>query len=189
MAGYALYMLYRKDEDEYDGTVPKTSNYKQLKITVPTNMVSALIGRKGSKIKEIEEKSNTRIYCQEVTKDNLNKRICVVKGSAEGCQLAQIFINDFIASQPKIETEELWVSRKYTTKIIGTDGERIQEIKTLSGAAITCYQHVNDNLRKHKGLKCFTIKGTNWFYYTWNSFCTREFISIDTDYGMELSVF
>ncbi|CAG9812570.1 unnamed protein product [Phaedon cochleariae] len=154
ISGYALYLLFQKDEDdEYLDTFAQASKFKTLEVRVPKDLVRSLIGRNGKNIKDIQDHSNTRINFRDV--DDSEVKICVIRGSTDACHIAENLIQEFINNQPVLESESIWVPFATVGMIIGRSGERICEIRGLSGAKIT----VNDD---EKGLtaKRLTIKGT-----------------------------
>ncbi|KAG5879378.1 hypothetical protein JTB14_032084 [Gonioctena quinquepunctata] len=152
-SSYALYLYFQKeDEDDYD-TFAQASKFKTFEVKVPKDMVRALIGRNGKCIKEFQELSNTRINFKDL--EGCEERICVIRGTVEACLIAENLIQEFINNQPALESEDMWVATSAIGKIIGRGGEKISEIRSLSGAKI----NVNDD---EKGLtsKRITIKGT-----------------------------
>ncbi|VEN48438.1 unnamed protein product [Callosobruchus maculatus] len=116
-------------------------------------MVRVLIGRNGKNIKQIQEQSNTRINFKE--REDSDNKICVIRGSVEACNIADNLIQEFINNQPILESEDIWIPIGCIGKVIGRNGDKISEIRNLSGAKLT----VCDN---EKGLtsKRITIKGT-----------------------------
>lgn len=158
ISGYLLYLLFRKDEEEdfMDGYA-KVSKFRTIEIKVPKEMVRELIGRNGKNIKLIQEQSNTKINFRDSDVGNENVKLCVIRGSDEACNVAQNLIKDFIDNQPVIECEDVWVPLVCVGKIIGRGGEKISELRSLSGAKIS----VSDIMDDEKGFntKRITIKG------------------------------
>lgn len=101
---------------------------------VPKDMVRALIGRNGKNIKLIQEQSNTRINFKD--RDGSDDKLCVIRGSIEACNVAENLILDFINNQPVLESEDIWVPVVCIGKIIGRCGEKISDIRSLSGAKL-----------------------------------------------------
>ncbi|KAK9737733.1 KH domain [Popillia japonica] len=156
VASYLVYLLFKNDDedDDYLSTLPKTSRFKTIEIRVEKEMVRALIGRNGKTIKQIEEQSNTKINFKSCDSE-IPDRLCVIKGSLEGCNIAENLIQEFIASQPVVEVSDMWVMQNFVGKIIGRCGEQIMEISSLSGAKI----HFTDDDRSSPKRR-LTIKGT-----------------------------
>lgn len=147
----------RKDEEEdfFDGFT-QVSKFRTLEIRVPKVMLGELIGRNGKNIKLIQEQSNTKIYFKDCDGDD-NMKLCVIRGSEEASFIAENLIKDFIENQPIFESEDIWVPNTCVGKIIGRGGEKINELRSLSGAKIS----VCDIIEDEKGFtsKRIIIKG------------------------------
>lgn len=115
----------------------KVAKFNTVEMKVPKEVVRELIGRNGKNIKHIQEQSNTKINFRDCDNVNGNLKVCVIRGSDEACNVAQHLIKNFIASQPVIECEDIWVPISCVGKIIGRGGEKISELKSSSGAKIT----------------------------------------------------
>lgn len=158
ISSYLLYLFFRKDEEEdFLDSFAKVSKFKSIEVKVPKEIIGELIGRNGKNIKLIQEQSNTKINFRDFDGVNENLKVCVIKGNDEACNVAQNLIKDFIDNQPVIECEDLWVPISCVGKIIGRGGEKISELRSLSGAKII----VSDILDDEKGFntKRITIKG------------------------------
>lgn len=158
ISGYLLYLLFQKDEDEdfLDGYT-KVSKFRTIEIKVPKEMVRELIGRNGKNIKLIQEQSNTKINFRDCEGANENVKLCVIRGSDEACYVARNLIKDFIENQPVIECEDVWVPITCVGKIIGRGGEKINELRSLSGAKISISDIMDDD--KGFNTKRIVIKG------------------------------
>lgn len=135
LTGYLLYLLLRKDDDDedYSENFDRASKFKILEIAVPKDMVKVVIGRGGKNIKLIQEQSNTRINFKEREGE---KPLCVIRGSIEACNIAENLLQEFIKTQPKLESEEMIVPQKCISRVIGRNGDSIREISAVSGAKI-----------------------------------------------------
>ncbi|CAH1972681.1 unnamed protein product [Acanthoscelides obtectus] len=154
LSGYLLYIYLQRDEDDdFVDNVTPGSKFKTLEIRVPKDMVKVLIGRNGKNIKQIEGQSNTRINFK--GREAGDDKICVIRGSVEACNIADNLIQEFISNQPVLESQDIWIPMGCVGKVIGRNGDKISEIRSLSGAKLT----VCDD---EKGLtsKRITIKGT-----------------------------
>ncbi|XP_030758561.1 tudor and KH domain-containing protein homolog [Sitophilus oryzae] len=151
---YMLYLFLKKEEEDdlLEGYVHKT-NFKTMEIKVPKNVVRSLIGRNGSNIKQVEEQSNTKINF----KDRVDEedKICIIRGTADSCNVAYHLIQDFIVNQPVLETEDLWIPIACVKNVIGRGGEKINEIRSLSGSKLTLVED-----EKGVTAKRMVIKGT-----------------------------
>lgn len=158
VTGYLLYLLLKNDEDDdYNNTIPKSTKFKISQICVPKNIVRILIGRNGKTIKSIEEQSNTRIHFKD--SNEKNEHTCVIKGSTEGCNIAENLIYEFIRNQPVLECVDIWVPQTSVGKIIGRCGEQIMEISSMSGAKINVSNDRSEISRR------ITIKGVLVFLF------------------------
>ncbi|KOC67666.1 Tudor and KH domain-containing protein [Habropoda laboriosa] len=132
-----LYVLFKKDEDDIKSRKKNIEIAKRISIDckVPRQFVPAVIGRGGSVIKDMQDKTGTHIHFEE---DNIEcpNRICIIRGSYAGVHLAEEMIKSIIQNQPIIETYEMYVPQKACGKIIGRGGENIQQIQTMSSAKI-----------------------------------------------------
>ncbi|XP_060522756.1 tudor and KH domain-containing protein homolog isoform X2 [Cylas formicarius] len=153
VTGYLLYLLLKKEEDDLSDVYVHTSKFKTLEMRVPKDVVRSLIGRNGSNIKLLQEQSSTRIGFKD--REGVDEKICVIRGSVENCYLAQNLIQEFINNQPVLENEDISVPVGCIRKIIGRNGDKINEIRGLSGAKLTVCED-------DKGLtsKRISIKGT-----------------------------
>ncbi|XP_019875446.2 tudor and KH domain-containing protein homolog [Aethina tumida] len=154
VSGYLLYMLFKQDDDdEYDGVTVSKNSYRQtVELRIPKDAVGVVIGRNGQNIKSIQESSNTYINFKD--RDEKTK-ICMIKGTRECCIVAENLIKDLIKNEPVIECEDVWVPIKSVGKIIGRCGEKINEIRVMSGAKLI----IQDD-DKEKTTKRISIKGT-----------------------------
>uniref|UniRef100_V9IFX4 Tudor and KH domain-containing protein n=1 Tax=Apis cerana TaxID=7461 RepID=V9IFX4_APICE len=132
-----LYVLYKKDEEDIKSRKNHVEISKRFtaECKVPRQFVPAVIGRGGSMIKDIQNKTGTQIHFKE---DNIDcpDRICIIKGSYEGVHLAEEMIKSVIQNQPIIETYEMYVPQKACGRIIGRGGEVIHQIQATSSAKI-----------------------------------------------------
>lgn len=136
-AAYLLYLLLRKDDDDLDVHMQRirTSRPTFIEVKIPKECVGVVIGRGGSSIRDIEEKTNTRI----IFKDELETdayRVCAIRGTPEGAQLAESLIHNIILNQPLIESHEMLVPQHVCGRIIGRNGDTIRSISRASNAKI-----------------------------------------------------
>ncbi|CAH1376311.1 unnamed protein product [Tenebrio molitor] len=153
ISGYLLYLLLKRDDDDdYNDTFNRASKFKILEVPVPKDMVKVLIGRSGKNIQLIQEQSNTRITFREC--EGQLDTICVIRGTVEGCNIAENLVQEFIINQPVLECEDMFVPQQCVGRIIGRDGDRIREISCMSGAKVTVDNNKTTTSRR------VTIKGT-----------------------------
>ncbi|XP_017880177.1 tudor and KH domain-containing protein homolog isoform X2 [Ceratina calcarata] len=130
-----LYVLYKKEEEESKSKVFKTQRPNTVEYKVQRQHVPAVIGRAGSTIKAVEDRTRTKIHFNE---DNIEnpERVCKITGSLEGINLAKSMIKSIIDNQPVIETYEILVPQRACNKIIGRNGETKRQIQASSSAKI-----------------------------------------------------
>lgn len=131
---------YFQDEDEVSDrrkTRIATSRQSEIQIKIPRSSIPAIIGRGGSKIKEIQENTETQIKFGEETDVDAPERICKIQGKPESIRLAEVMILDIIRNQPVIEIYEMMVAQKYIGRIMGKGGDSIRLIQATSNAKIT----------------------------------------------------
>ncbi|XP_031366312.1 tudor and KH domain-containing protein homolog [Apis dorsata] len=132
-----LYVLYKKDEEDIKSRKNHVEISKRFtaECKVPRQFVPAVIGRGGSMIKDIQNKTGTQIHFKE---DNIDcpDRICIIKGSYESVHLAEEMIKSIIQNQPIIETYEMYVPQRACGRIIGRGGEVIHQIQATSSAKV-----------------------------------------------------
>ncbi|KAK9887842.1 hypothetical protein WA026_000151 [Henosepilachna vigintioctopunctata] len=152
LCGLSLYLFYKflkkDEEDDYEDTFIKASKFKVLEVKVPKELVREFIGRNGKNIKNFQEVSGARIYFK--NNEEKTDRICVIKGSVDSCHIAEHLIRDFIDDAPVIESEDLWIPRAATGKIIGRSGENITDMQCKSGAKISVLPDESPNLEQVK---------------------------------------
>ncbi|XP_069162013.1 tudor and KH domain-containing protein homolog isoform X2 [Procambarus clarkii] len=104
------------------------------KVQVPLNVVGLVIGRQGSNIKLIQERTNTKISFSDEEVDG--HRTCIIKGSEENIALAQKLVIKAVNDQPVIEAVEMLVPIAAVGRIIGRNGDVIRSISRASGSKI-----------------------------------------------------
>lgn len=164
--GYFLYLLFKKDtDDDYNETIPISVLQSRVELKIPKDAIRAVIGRSGFKIREIEKQTNCKICFKEQNSEE-DFRVCIIRGEASGCGLAESLIQEVVANQPSIVVKELWVPRVAVGRIIGRCGERINYITQLSGAKC----NVSEIMRNESSEVRIIIKGTNDQYETARSY-------------------
>ncbi|XP_012134855.1 tudor and KH domain containing protein papi isoform X2 [Megachile rotundata] len=133
-----IYVLYKKGKEDAKSQRSNIEVSRRITIEckVPRQHVPAVIGRGGSTIKDVQNKTGTQIHFKE---DNIEcpDRVCLIKGSHEATQLAERMIKSIIENQPIIETYEIYVPHNACRRIIGKGGEVIHQIQSTSSAKIT----------------------------------------------------
>lgn len=115
-----------------------TSKHKEVtvRIKIPEKYVSAVIGKGGNVIKNIEEVTNTRIKME---KENFSsERICCIRSDdVENIHSAQNMIQSIINNLPVIETFELFVPFEASRRIFKRNSSNFaQEIQKTYGAKV-----------------------------------------------------
>ncbi|XP_045618889.1 tudor and KH domain-containing protein homolog isoform X2 [Procambarus clarkii] len=134
VAGAIYYYLTKKDEDEIKLVNTMVNQWSITKVQVPLNVVGLVIGRQGSNIKLIQERTNTKISFSDEEVDG--HRTCIIKGSEENIALAQKLVIKAVNDQPVIEAVEMLVPIAAVGRIIGRNGDVIRSISRASGSKI-----------------------------------------------------
>ncbi|XP_054268565.1 tudor and KH domain-containing protein homolog [Macrosteles quadrilineatus] len=155
-----LYLLHKKEDEDLQDTLQdvRTSRVKVIEMKIPKSVVGVVIGRGGSNVKDIQEKTDTRIYFKDMEDDEF--RVCYIRGVAEAAQQAESMIHEIIKSQPLIELKEIWVPQRSVGRIIGRNGESIRSIKMASNAKINVESLSSGATRGGDGETRICIKGT-----------------------------
>lgn len=161
IAGFLLYVLYKKDDEETRSPSNARRGTK-IEVKIPKSFVGSLIGRCGSNVRCIEQQTDTKItFSEPDTKAEFN--LCIIRGCRENAQQAESMIHEFLANIPDIKTKEFHVPQRIVGKIIGRCGERIHQIMTVSGAKIRV---VDSELEKEE--RKVIIKGEFSFKFNIN---------------------
>lgn len=134
-----------------------------MQYKVPKQFASAIIGRGGSVIRDIESKTGTHINMN--TNDiESPDTICIIRGNEmEGIRLAESMIKNILDNQPIIETYELFVPLEACGNfgILRRNGNIVQQIQRSSGAKLI----IENNAHKTEGMYYFNIFFYNLFIY------------------------
>lgn len=149
------YMLMRKDEESDHEPGIRTSRRTVIKVKVPSELMGTLIGRGGSNIRNIQEKTGARINCGD--EGTQEYRIVTIQGTPEAAQLAESIIHETILNQPLVLSHEMWVPATACGRIIGKGGESIRSITRTSCARVLVDSAGND---EHMAERRILIKGT-----------------------------
>ncbi|XP_078050361.1 tudor and KH domain containing protein papi isoform X2 [Augochlora pura] len=130
-----LYLLLKKDDEDAKRNDKAFEENAPVKYKIPRKFVAAVIGRGGCVLKNLEEKTGTRICFEE---DNIQcpDRVCIIRGPSVNTQMAQVMIGSIIDNQPIIETYEIFVPQKACSRIVGRYGESKHYVQTITGAKI-----------------------------------------------------
>ncbi|XP_057326396.1 tudor and KH domain-containing protein homolog isoform X2 [Microplitis mediator] len=142
------YYLCKKDDDSEDLVRQNIT----VEVRVPRAKVPALIGLDGTIIKDIEQKSSTRIRFSEDNVDN-PERICSITGTSECVELAETLIVNTIANKPLIVTYEMFISQKINSILLAEREEVMNTIRSISNAKLSIVYF-------HNGDKYVDIVGT-----------------------------
>lgn len=148
--GYILYLLLRKRPDAEECTYASTyltgEDWSKLVIQVPRQFVPFIIGRKGQKIREIEDKTGTKIsFEREINNENTCE--CTIRGVPVQCEQAQYIIEDLIEQAPVISTESFTVARILIVSVLGKNEENLNYIQERSGAKMWVSEDLGSEAR------------------------------------------
>ncbi|XP_029163809.1 tudor and KH domain-containing protein homolog [Nylanderia fulva] len=160
-----LYSAFEKDDETRDDNDDTRSRQivtsrctTTLQYKVPKQYAAAVIGRGGSVIKDIQDKTGTHIH---MNKDDIDSpyRLCIIQGKEmEDIRLAESMIKNIIENQPIIETYELLVPYEACGIILRKSANTVQEIQRSSGAKLILETGAHKSEAGWK--KRIVIKGT-----------------------------
>ncbi|CAD6216288.1 GSCOCG00004439001-RA-CDS [Cotesia congregata] len=148
------YYLYKKEEESKGPITVREKKFMTIEVKVPRALVPAVIGRGGSTIKDIEQRTSTKIRFSEDNVDNPT-RICFIKGTFECIKLAEALVIDIIENQPVIETYEMFVPTRVRSLLLADRGEVINTIQATSNAKLIVEKGFSTDDKKR-----VIIKGT-----------------------------
>ncbi|KAK0172744.1 hypothetical protein PV328_006023 [Microctonus aethiopoides] len=139
------YFLFKKeDKNERKTLILKDKENHVIELKVSKQHVPAVIGRGGSTIKDIEEKTSTRIR---FNNDDIttSERICIIKGTFECTKLAEAMVKSIIENQPIIETYEMFIPQRVRSALLADRGEIIHAIQASTHAKLILEKGYSDN--------------------------------------------
>lgn len=140
VSAFVVYYVLKKDEEE-DKPV-RSSKVNIIEVEVPKSIVAALIGRNGSNIKQIEEKTGAMIHFKKRSEKDYD--VCIIRGRSDATQIAETLVHDFIKQQPLIVESNISVPGWSVGRIIGTGGDTINKISHRSGARVKIERNCGD---------------------------------------------
>lgn len=123
---------------------------------IPNSAVGSVIGRNGCNIKELQQRTNTRINFEDADDDD--ERTVIIRGSPFDSQEAENIINKIVIEQPEFFTEEIYVPSRSCGRIIGKNGESIKYINRTSRAKVSVDSNSED--KKVESLTRIVLRGT-----------------------------
>lgn len=142
------YHICDKEWEEYIKNIRK----KEAEVKIPISSVGSLIGRAGTNIKELQERTKTKIYFRSIEGDQ-DYKICRIVGEKENVEEAKNLIIEFI--DPKdTESLEMWVPQSSIGLIIGRCGDNIRKISQSTNTKITV-----DRYKVASNKKLVVVKG------------------------------
>jgi len=158
-----LYFLFRKFEDHDEGqeeinSKVVSSQHISVEVSVPQDVVGAVIGVKGTQIRLIQEKTKTRInFKDDYSGQEVKERMLSIRGRREDVRQAEFIVRQIIADQPPVISFTVYVPQKAIGRIIGKNGESIRTMCRQSKAKITV--EMSDN-RNGNGLVPIHLRGS-----------------------------
>ncbi|OUM64737.1 hypothetical protein PIROE2DRAFT_24515, partial [Piromyces sp. E2] len=137
-----------------------------LRILVPDNRMGSIIGKGGSKIKEIQEKSKSTIVASEDILPNSTEKVLKISGTVDAIRIAIYDIGNILRENPDrnlhtiyykptpmlnkrsvnsassqssafpVQVKQLYITNEFVRCIIGKHGESIKQIRNVSGSQI-----------------------------------------------------
>ena len=103
-----------------------------LEIWIESKDLGVLLGRQGTNLREIQSRSNTRIWFLDTNSVNQTKCKFFIRGTADDVQYAEILIHQTISMQPKLEKYVIKVPKAVESTLIGKNGERKRRLEVKS---------------------------------------------------------
>lgn len=155
-----LFYLLLRQEEEYEVKRRKTetTDHVVIKVTVPRAAVGGVIGRQGGNIKQLQEKTSTKINFDRPATAEECDRVCTIRGTPSDVKVAEELMKQCIEEQMSVITETVFVPGKACGRIIGRNGDTIRGMCRVSGAKILVDRIGNE--RDNTNLKSVSITGT-----------------------------
>ncbi|XP_023341490.1 tudor and KH domain-containing protein homolog, partial [Eurytemora carolleeae] len=151
--GLCLYLLL-KNEEKLCENQNLTCQMTVLDVRISKENVGIVLGRHGANIREIQSKTNTRIY----VKDHLETdqyKVLSISGYPDGIKLADILIQQTILSQPRMESQIVHIPQSAAISVLGRHDEHIKSIEEKS----RCRLYVEKNCEDCPGQIKITLQG------------------------------
>ena len=125
-------MFYKQDkklknEEEKIRQEPIT-----LEIWIESKDLGVLLGRQGSNLREIQSRSNTRIWFLDANSSSITKSKFFIRGAPDDVQYAEILIHQTISTQPKLEKCMIKIPLAAESSLLGKQGERKRRLEVKS---------------------------------------------------------
>jgi len=152
--GLCLYLLLSNQEKK----VSNSQNPEQitLEIWVESKDIGVLLGRQGSNLREIQSKSNTRIWFLDTNSVNQTKCKFFIRGTPDDAQFAEMLIQQTISMQPKLEKCIVRIPKIAESTLLGKNGEKKKRLEVKS----RCKMEINSNGGSDADELCIILKGT-----------------------------
>ncbi|KAK3875994.1 hypothetical protein Pcinc_019166 [Petrolisthes cinctipes] len=162
LAGAVYYYFNKEDEEEVNTSKSSGQRCVSTRVRVPVDVVGLVIGRQGSNIKLIQDRTNTKIdFSDEAEVDG--HRSCSIHGSEYSVCLAQQLILKAVKDQPVMETREMLVPQVAVGRIIGRGGNAIRQLSHSTGAKIIVEREEDRSipLNYPEDMKKIVLKGSS----------------------------
>ena len=153
VVGVLFYFLLKwsREDEQFadDAAAEETDEFRASsdlvsEVQIQQRHVGAVIGRRGSVIREIQKESQTRINFKddddesgdEVTASEEAKprvRTILIRGSRERIKQAEVLIQKIIEEQPVLEKVKIKIPQRLIGRIIGKGGKTIRQLCRISG--------------------------------------------------------
>ena len=134
-----------------------------IEIYVPESRCGMIIGRGGSKIAEIQEKTNTRVDVNSRERDERGMCLVTISGDEENCKMAEDIVQGIVNEEERdrgdrgdrgdrdrdLQTErgsmDIWVETSSLGRIIGKGGAKIREIERIHRVKIDVKKDIQED--------------------------------------------
>ncbi|XP_075763426.1 tudor and KH domain-containing protein isoform X2 [Pelodiscus sinensis] len=138
---YILYRRYRESREERLTFVGEDD--VEIEMKIPQEAVKLIIGRQGTKIKQLRKETGARIDVD--TGDSGEERVLLISGFPVQVCRAKAAIHQLLVDNAPV-AEQFLVPRRAIGRIIGRGGETVRAICRSSGAKVECDRETDNAL-------------------------------------------
>lgn len=139
--------------------VENIADQTKVKLRVPTELHSLIIGPQGKYVRKLEDKHNVRIFFPRGEESNDEDEISIL-GGRKAVERVRSEIEEYVLyEEERRHQDQVHVPQKYLRHVMGRGGQRINEIKDNTDTRIEVDKPDSENEEENRTV-CITIKGT-----------------------------